>query len=475
MSIARIIGGVALASLILVLSVGAAGVGWAIWQYENLAGDVGHARARLPNVVSSALTQTGGTRDSPTITLVRGYGGLATGSTLLFRSDPVHHAFSFLTIPAAISKLPATTTAKIDGPSIARLTRWLKVRVGIPVNHVALLNFDAIHGIVDALGGITVLNRRPFDVITHSQATHFPAGSLRLDGTQAAAFLAVDASTKAKHALRERNEALVLQAVIDTAIRSHDVPNLLTTAKTVADSSATDLSTSDIVGLVAVRLTASRVLNCNLSHVKALDAAQAQAAVSAFKAAAGSATSCVSRATSPVAGAAIVGAGAVALSRYGVAALVVVFLIAIGAIVAAAAIALLSARRVTRVREPAFAAYGGTGEANRARRSIVPGRSAKGSRASGGRIVLEGGQVGFGLGRRSRARPQAASPQVTRPPSPQPPHRESGNDRADHVVALRRQGLSYREIAERLTRESEEPLSEQAARQLWHQATGTTP
>lgn len=581
------------------LAAGAVGLTWAIWEYQHLSADVGHAQTRLPRVISAALKSGAVTRDSTNVTLVRGYGGLATGSTLLFRSDSAHHQFSFLRIPARLSILPPTRNATIDGAAVARLTEWLRAG-GIPVNHVALLNFGDIGAIVDALGGITVSNRTAFDVLAGgSQAVHFPVGSLRLDGAQTVMFLSVATKTKASRILREQNEAEVLRGVIDTGTRSENVSHLLTTAKTIADNSATDLTTSNILALVAVRMRATRIVDCNLSHVTALDTAAARSAVRVFSATAKSSPECQSRATAPVLGASVLGAGAAVLSNYGISALVTALVIVICAMIAATVIALLPARRVLQVgasravRAPGaivlpswrrvvglyalivaaargvFRRIGENREMPRQRRRYGPSQAVRlytlGVAAAGG--VLNGigekrearrqrrgyhstrlQHIRDGLvdriddlretaGRRSRRDERAplrvagsgtqnrvASPESTgdtgstaavpadrdargaaRPESdppdqsigriPQPsvpasstssenkgmdnaaprpvPPEERLSDRVDLVAQLRRDGLSYREIADRLSDELDHPVSASKVRELYSQALGT--
>ena len=328
------LGRAALISAICVLAVCATCLAWAVWEYEQLSGDVGRAQTRLPRQISSVLAQAGATRDSPNVTLVRGYGGLATGGTLLFRSDPDHGQFSFLTIPSPVAGLRASTAARVDSAT-KRLIRRLGA-VDVPVNHVALLNIASIRGIVDALGGITVPNQQAFTVpIDGAQAIHFPVGSLRLDGDQAVAYLSVDATTKAKHAQRERNEAEVLEAVIEAGAHVHDVARLVTTARAIAEAAATDLNAPSILGLVAARLRADRIVRCRLAADSSLGAAEARSAIAMFEATTSASPACATQTVSPPISAKILGLGAATVNRWGVSALVVALLVVIGAIVAA--------------------------------------------------------------------------------------------------------------------------------------------
>ena len=226
---------------IVVLTAGAAALAWALWQYEQLSGAAGQAQARLPSVIESNLSKAGPTADTPQVILVRGYGGLATGSMLLFRSDPARDEISFLTVPRRLSGAPYSTD-RPDAAAIARLIELLHRSAGVSVQHVALLDFSGISGIVDALGGITVANPSQFDVLLgDTRYVHFPAGQVELSGPRTAAYLSIHPVTEAERALREANELRVLQAVVNKLIQPSDITNLTSTAGTIAKETETDL------------------------------------------------------------------------------------------------------------------------------------------------------------------------------------------------------------------------------------------
>ena len=230
MGVRSVIGRVALVLAIVVLTAGAAALAWALWQYEQLSGAAGQAQARLPSVIESNLSKAGPTADTPQVILVRGYGGLATGSMLLFRSDPARDEISFLTVPRRLSGAPYSTD-RPDAAAIARLIDLLHRSAGVSVQHVALLDFSGISGIVDALGGITVANPSQFDVLLgDTRYVHFPAGQVELSGPRTAAYLSIHPVTEAERALREANELRVLQAVVNKLIQPSDITHLTSTA-----------------------------------------------------------------------------------------------------------------------------------------------------------------------------------------------------------------------------------------------------
>jgi anionic cell wall polymer biosynthesis LytR-Cps2A-Psr (LCP) family protein len=554
--VGSLIGRVALVLAIGVLTVSAAALGWALWQYEQFAGAQGKAQASLPSVVRSSLTRAGSTADRPQIILVRGYGGLATGSMMLFRSDPTRNAIAFLTVPRRVSGAPYSSN-RPDGTAIAHLINGVSRSAGISVQHIALIDFSNISAIVDDIGGITVENPKPFDVVlSETRYVHFPAGQLELNGARTSAYLSLQATTKSEQALREGNEQRVLKSVVNSLIRPSTITSLTNTAAAVANKTETDLTTSDVLGLVAARVHTTRVVTCSLSRARSFAEGESQSALAVFKGKASDSPYCSAKAVTPVATAAILQAGARAVSRWGA----YVFLLAL-TIVTLCLVAglwlLLRARApgeqrlahqaAARTSKP-FARQA-TGLAARRskrfahafshwrprRRPGRPGRVVRGfdrmadawdsrrrrrrQRAPIGDTLLDaidrlrfrfrrntsrysskprralmGGMVLDSLPMRHRRRSQAGgragtrlvaqpsssrtgsvqSAPMTTPstkpadPAPRPaggassPGAASADDRTELVTRLRNEGLSYREISERLAQDSDMPLSPKA-------------
>jgi LCP family protein required for cell wall assembly len=82
-------------------------------------------------------------------------------SILLVRTDPERHRIAYLSIPRDLKvDIPGHGEGKINtafqlgGPALA--ARTVKRFTGLPVNHVAVLDFDGFEELIDALGGITV-------------------------------------------------------------------------------------------------------------------------------------------------------------------------------------------------------------------------------------------------------------------------------------------------------------------------------
>jgi anionic cell wall polymer biosynthesis LytR-Cps2A-Psr (LCP) family protein len=498
----------ALVLAIVVLTAGAATVAWALWQYEQFSDAAGGAQARLPSVAESSLAEAGATADSPQVILVRGYGGLATGSMLLFRSDPTREEIAFLTVPRRVSGAPYSTD-RPDGAEIARLIELLQGSTGVSVQHVALIDFSGISGIVDDLGGITVTNPTAFDVLLgDTRNIHFPAGQLELDGAGTAAYLSIQPATESERALREANELRVLQAVVNNLIRPSNLTQLTSTAAAVARKAETDLTTSDIVGLVAVRVHVTRVVNCNLARASSFAQGDSRSAVAVFQAKTATSPFCSATSVTPIASAPILEAGAKAVSRYGVYVFVVT-LVVVMFVIAAGLWFLLRGRSQSDDEPAAEAASLAARTFDRVadawdlwrwrRRSPYSSRPPRAPVADAVLDRLDRLRFAF---RRAPTR-QRTTPRFPAAPTPtqidqlrtaprrnapeapaNPLQTASGTldtapgdalpaDRVDLVVQLRNEGLSYRQISERLTNDFDTPISPTTARRLWRRRVTT--
>ncbi len=80
---------------------------------------------------------------------------------MLMRTDPARHRIYYLSIPRDIEvPIPGNGTQKINaamqigGPALAIKT--IHAFVGIPINHVVVVNFAQFKDLIDRLGGITI-------------------------------------------------------------------------------------------------------------------------------------------------------------------------------------------------------------------------------------------------------------------------------------------------------------------------------
>src|SRR5262249_48591920 len=123
-------------------------------------------------------------------------------SIMLVRTDPDHHRLTYLSIPRDLwVPIPGHGQAKINaafqigGPALA--VQAIRAFTGLPINHVAIVDFGNFKDVIDKLGGVTVNNKTPilsnrFDCPFASEARcqqwqgwRFPKGNVKLNGEKA--------------------------------------------------------------------------------------------------------------------------------------------------------------------------------------------------------------------------------------------------------------------------------------------------
>jgi polyisoprenyl-teichoic acid--peptidoglycan teichoic acid transferase len=185
---------------------------WGVTSYFAFRGGVSDANKRLPPAASAALTsQSGLLLSTGTNILLLGtdhaqVSGRETDqhsdSIMLIHTDPKRHRIVFLSLPRdLLVQIPGYGDAKINaayqlgGPGLA--IRTIRDFTGLPVNHVAIVDFSNFRDMIDALGGIDVVNPAPirsnrFDCPYKTQAQcqrwkgwGFKKGTIHLNGHQA--------------------------------------------------------------------------------------------------------------------------------------------------------------------------------------------------------------------------------------------------------------------------------------------------
>ena len=149
---------------------------WGAFGYRSFSSGVEKANARLPRDVKAQLAKRDRSLLSqPTTILVIGTdGGRAPGrgnahrsdSLLLLHLDPSTHRVSYLSIPRDLRvEIPGYGTSKINaasqigGPALT--LRTVKALIGLPIDHVVVVNFDGFKDLIDAVGGIDVKVPKP--------------------------------------------------------------------------------------------------------------------------------------------------------------------------------------------------------------------------------------------------------------------------------------------------------------------------
>jgi LCP family protein required for cell wall assembly len=146
-------------------------VAWGTLSFLALRKGVRAANERLDPEVHAVLTrQDGLLLSQPTTVLLLGTDHANTDervtsrrsdSILLVRTDPDKHRIAYLSIPRDLkAEIPGHGEAKINaafqlgGPALA--ARTIRRFTGLPINHVAVVDFGDFEQLIDALGGVTV-------------------------------------------------------------------------------------------------------------------------------------------------------------------------------------------------------------------------------------------------------------------------------------------------------------------------------
>lgn len=123
------------------------------------------------------------------------------------------------------------------GPSLAVTT--VEDYTGVPVDHVALIDFEGIEGLVDTLGGIDVQVPMDFE----ADGVEYTAGTQSMDGHEALVFVRQRKQFADGDFQRNRNQQAVLKGIADKLISADtltDPRKLADTIDTVSPFLTTD-------------------------------------------------------------------------------------------------------------------------------------------------------------------------------------------------------------------------------------------
>ncbi|HEX2292600.1 MAG TPA: LCP family protein [Gaiellaceae bacterium] len=151
-------------------------IGWTVAGYLAVGNGMEEANARLGDEAKAQLaSQDGWMLSQPSTTLIVGSdhsshptrrGNRLADSIMLLRTDPDHHSISYLSIPRDLElEIPGhgrdkiNSTLPVGGPQLT--IRTVQEALGVPVNHIILLDMTAFRKVVDALDGVEVDVRKP--------------------------------------------------------------------------------------------------------------------------------------------------------------------------------------------------------------------------------------------------------------------------------------------------------------------------
>jgi LCP family protein required for cell wall assembly len=283
--------GLIILSLVLVV------VGWGAFGYFAFRGGVEEANERLPNDARAALsTPSGSLLTTPTNTLLIGVdSGGARGekgradAIVVVRTDPDAHQIAYLSIPRDLRvDLGEYGTDKINAAytfgGAALTVEAVQDLTGLPINHVAVVDFDSFPTLIDELGGVTINVPRtivsnrfdcPFDSRSECEqweGWRFEKGERTMNGRRALVYARVRENTlneSENDLTRGGRQQQVVQAIANEVVSLGGFLRLPFIGGDVVRPIATDLSASELLelGWVKFRAADDATLRCRLGGI----------------------------------------------------------------------------------------------------------------------------------------------------------------------------------------------------------------
>jgi LCP family protein required for cell wall assembly len=268
---------------------------WGVLGYLSFSRGVDKANARLPHrALAKLASEKGSVLSDPTTLLVVGTdGGRQPGrgnahrsdSLLLIRTDPGKNRISYLSIPRDLRvEIPGYGTEKINsanqfgGPALTIAT--VRALTGLPIQHVAVVDFDGFKDLIDALGGIEIKVPKPilsnrFDCPYPPKRCHtwkgwrFGKGRQHMNGRRALVYSRIrenQLDPSDTDISRTTRQQAVAEAVGGKVASFGTFVKLPFIGDSLAAPVATDLSAWDLMKLGWVRFRAddSKALHCRL-------------------------------------------------------------------------------------------------------------------------------------------------------------------------------------------------------------------
>jgi LCP family protein required for cell wall assembly len=269
---------------------------WGVLSFLAVRKGVRAANKRLdPDVRAVLAKQDGLLISHPTTILLLGTDHANTDarvtfrrsdSILLVRADPDKHRIAYLSIPRDLKvEIPGHGEAKINaafqigGPALA--TQTVRRFTGLPINHVAIVDFGAFEDLIDALGGVTVdvpapiLSNRfdcPYSTAARCsrwQGWRFEKGRQHMNGRRALVYSRIRENRlnpSESDVTRGERQQRVLQALASKLTSLSTLVKLPFIGDELLRPLATDLTTAEFMqlGWVKFRAPEDRALHCRL-------------------------------------------------------------------------------------------------------------------------------------------------------------------------------------------------------------------
>ncbi len=254
-------------------------VGWLGVGYRAFDRSVQRANDRLErltrsNPVGPVLDRPGGLLISrPTTILVLGRDRTGRSDSMqLVRLDPGRHLVASLAIPRDLRvDIPGVGSDRINAAyangGAALAIETVRDLTGVRVNHVVIVSFDGFRRLIDAVGGVDLVNRERLSSDFDGHTYHFKRGPLHLNGTRALAYARIrkNADDPAdSDVTRVQRQQRVMTALKQELVSAGTLLRLRSVGAAAAEPLATDLSAAQIIQLGWVDFRADRHLACHL-------------------------------------------------------------------------------------------------------------------------------------------------------------------------------------------------------------------
>ncbi|MDX6592489.1 MAG: polyisoprenyl-teichoic acid--peptidoglycan teichoic acid transferase [Gaiellales bacterium] len=246
---------VTVAVLALLVVVGSA-LAW--MSYDGFRSQVAVANTRLPDAVTRALGPPP-PRDRPSTVLVAAPGA-EIGSVVVMRTAPANHHNSVILLPETLTVEGATLGDLAQTGTVPALITGIE-KSGIPVDHVILIDPAKMGDLVDALGGVTIINPSAGTVEAGNRQFGFEKGEITIDGAAAEAYASARKGRELS-TLRGERQARLLAGIGSTLLLPRGVETARQIGPALKDSAATDLVALDIAAWSSERFEGPTSTRC---------------------------------------------------------------------------------------------------------------------------------------------------------------------------------------------------------------------
>ncbi len=266
---------------------------WSLAGYFSFRDGVKEANKRLSPAAERQLSgQDGLLLTKPTTILLlgtdtrpgRGQGGLRhSDSIMLVRTDPDHHRLYYLSIPRDIQ-------AAIPGHGLDRINaayqrggaplaiRTVREFTGLPIDHVAIVDFRRFKELIDSIGGIDITVPKPiqsnrfecpYDAAGCASwdGWRFAKGRQHMDGRRALVYSRIRENRldpSDNDVTRTQRQQDVMQAIADKLVSTGTWLRLPFNGGDLLRPLATDLSANELLQLGWVKFRAGTTIRCHL-------------------------------------------------------------------------------------------------------------------------------------------------------------------------------------------------------------------